>query len=97
MAVAALVTWILTALGGFSMLGVWISRGAPRTRESRLPAPVVFGHLLLAATGLVLRIHRARATSTAPERAIPVVAVAGHGVPAVVTLVLVLLTTVSGG
>ncbi|WP_214410675.1 hypothetical protein [Sphaerisporangium fuscum] len=131
MAVAALVTWVLTALGGFYMLGVWISRGGPRTQESRLPAPVAFGHLLLAATGLVLWIlylafgddvlarialgllvliallgfamlarwipvYRSRATSTAPERAIPVAVVAGHGLLAVATLVLVVISVVPG-
>lgn len=131
MAIAALVTWIVTALGGFYMLGVWISRGGHRDRQSRLPAPVAFGHLLLAAIGLVLWIvylaldsdvlawsslgllvliallgftmlfrwipvYRARATSPAPERSIPVAVVAGHGVLAVATLVLVLLATVAG-
>jgi hypothetical protein len=59
MAVAALVTWLITALGGFWMLGIWLSRGGmsqQRTGTSRFPAPVILGHFLLAAAGLVLWI-----------------------------------------
>ncbi|MET9340012.1 hypothetical protein [Nonomuraea sp. NPDC003804] len=137
MAVAALVTWLLTALGGFFMLGVWISHGGLRRKEaasSHFPPPVIFGHMLLAATGLIfwilylaldsgalawialivllpvallgfvmlarwIPVYRARAAATAapPERAIPVPVVAGHGLLAVVTLVLVLVTAVTGG
>ncbi|GAA1558339.1 hypothetical protein GCM10009678_46700 [Actinomadura kijaniata] len=67
MAVAALVTWLLTALGGFSMLGLWIRRGGLRDRgagRTRFPAPVVFGHMLLAAAGLVAWIlHLATGTT----------------------------------
>ncbi|MEV0160030.1 hypothetical protein [Nonomuraea fuscirosea] len=160
MDIAALITWIVTALGGFAMLGIWISRGGLRRDEgapTRLPSPVVFGHLLLAAAGLVawilylatgsaalgwtalvllvpvallgfvmlarwIPVHRAAAPGTATpetsapatapfqttapgtapgaaagavapaERHFPVAVVVGHGVLAVVTLVLVLLT-----
>ncbi|PRX66710.1 hypothetical protein B0I32_105150 [Nonomuraea fuscirosea] len=160
MDIAALITWIVTALGGFAMLGIWISRGGLRRDEgapTRLPSPVVFGHLLLAAAGLVawilylatgsaalgwtalvllvpvallgfvmlarwIPVHRAAAPGTAApetsapatdafqttapgtapgaaagavapaERHFPVAVVIGHGVLAVVTLVLVLLT-----
>lgn len=56
MDVAALIAWLVTAGGGFVLLGLWITKGGLRqqqTGESRLPAPVVFAHLLLAATGLV--------------------------------------------
>jgi hypothetical protein len=59
MAVAALITWLITALGGFWMLSVWITRGGmsqQRTGTSRFPAPVILGHFLLAAAGLVLWI-----------------------------------------
>jgi hypothetical protein len=38
MAVAALVTWLVTALGGFWMLGIWLTRGGmsqQRTGTSR--------------------------------------------------------------
>jgi hypothetical protein len=57
MEVTALITWLITALGGLYMLGTWISRGglAPGS-TSRLPKPVLFGHFLLAATGLVIWI-----------------------------------------
>jgi hypothetical protein len=56
-ATIALVAWVLTALGGFVMLGRWVARGGLRQQRSgasRLPAGVVFSHLALAAAGLVL-------------------------------------------
>lgn len=57
MAIAALVTWVLTAIGGFVMLGKWISRGGHRAGSpSRLAPGLVFGHFGLAAAGLVLWI-----------------------------------------
>lgn len=57
MDIAALVTWVVTALGGFALLGMWVSRGGHKAGSgSRLPAGVVFGHFLLAAVGLVLWI-----------------------------------------
>lgn len=57
MNVAALITWLITALGGFYLLGTWIARGALRPGGySRLPKAVVFGHFLLAAAGLVVWI-----------------------------------------
>ena len=57
MEVAALVTWLVTALGGFYMLGTWISRGGLTPGStSRLPKPVLLGHFLLAAIGLVVWI-----------------------------------------
>ena len=59
MGVAALITWLITAVGGFVLLGTWLtkrgSRGRPG-RSSRLSPGVVFSHLLLAAVGLVLWI-----------------------------------------
>ena len=145
MEVTALVTWLVTAVGGFYMLGTWISRGglAPGS-TSRLPKPVLFGHFLLAAIGLVvwiiylatdshalawtalillipvallgltmfarwLGVYRgtpvaahaavgagARAGGSEPaERGFPVPIVLGHGLFAVITLILVLLTAVS--
>src|SRR5215813_4869618 len=59
MAVAALITWLITAVGGFVLLGTWIAKGGhrPDTRpRSRLSPGVVFSHFLLAAAGLVLWI-----------------------------------------
>jgi hypothetical protein len=56
-ATIALVAWVLTAVGGFVMLGRWVARGGlrqQRTGASRLPAGVVFSHLALAAAVLVL-------------------------------------------
>jgi hypothetical protein len=58
-ATVALVAWVLTAAGGFVMLGRWVARGGLRQQRdgtSRLPAGVVFSHLALAAAGLVLWI-----------------------------------------
>ncbi|WP_037853497.1 hypothetical protein [Streptomyces sp. NRRL S-340] len=149
MDIAALITWVVTALGGFYMLGTWIQRGGIRQQQSgasRLPAPVVFGHFALAAVGLVvwivyvvadksvlawtsfglllpvallgfvmlarwIPVRREGATAgepaaaTAPgadgtvpaERHFPLAVVLAHGVFAVVTLVLVLLTALGIG
>jgi hypothetical protein len=140
MDIAALITWVVTALGGFYMLGVWLSRGGARGGGSHLPVPVVFGHFALAAIGLVvwivyvitdkdalawsafglllpvallgfvmlarwIPVHRDRAAAPAgeagpgapAERHFPVPVVAGHGIAAVVTLVLVLLTALGVG
>lgn len=57
MAVAALILWIITALGGFYLLATWIRRGGHRPSEgSRFPPALIFGHFALAALGLVLWI-----------------------------------------
>jgi hypothetical protein len=58
MEVAALITWVATAAGGFVMLGVWIANGGLRsdTGGSRFPPVVILGHFLLAAIGLVVWI-----------------------------------------
>lgn len=141
MAIAALISWLLTAVGGFYMLGTWIAKGGTRApRTTKFPPALIFGHFALAAIGLVLWIifvfadnkglawtafivmipvallgftmffrwlptYRARAASTAggpgttaaseqaPEKHFPVAVVAGHGLFAVVTVVLVLLAT----
>ncbi|NUR04646.1 MAG: hypothetical protein HOY79_51545 [Streptomyces sp.] len=147
MDIAALIAWVVTALGGFYLLGTWIQRGGIRQQQSgtsRLPAPVIFGHFALAAIGLVvwiiyvvadksalawtafglllpvallgftmlarwIPVHRDRATATpaaaAPgaegtvpaERHFPLPVVLAHGLLAVVTLVLVLLTALGIG
>ena len=59
MDIAALVVWVVTALGGFVLLARWIARGGLRQQQTgttRFPAPLVFGHFLLAAAGLVVWI-----------------------------------------
>ncbi|MFE7173216.1 hypothetical protein [Streptomyces sp. NPDC057616] len=149
MDITALITWVVTALGGFYLLGAWLRRGGIRRQQhgtSRLPAPVLFGHFVLAAAGLVvwilyvvtdasalawtafglllpvallgfvmlarwIPVHRAHATvgaaaaaagpgaeGTVPaERHFPVPVVVAHGLLAVATLVLVLLTALGIG
>jgi hypothetical protein len=59
MDIAALIAWLLTAAGGFVLLGTWIAKGGHRpdaARPSRFPPALIFGHFLLAAAGLVLWI-----------------------------------------
>ncbi len=57
MGFVALITWFVTALGGLYMLAVWLiendvtGRG---TSASRLPLPVILGHVFLAVSGLVV-------------------------------------------
>jgi hypothetical protein len=147
MDIAALITWVLTALGGFYLLATWISKGGHRhpPTSSRFPPALIFGHFALAALGLIVWIiyvavdktalawiafvllvpvallgftmlarwlptYRARSTPAGArpgrtpvtndgpaERHFPVVAVAGHGVLAAVTIVLVLLTALGVG
>lgn len=66
MAVAALVTWLVTALGGFIMLGTWMSRGGHRPGgATRLAPAMVFGPSALAAAGLVVWIAYLATTSEA--------------------------------
>ena len=156
MGIAALIAWVLTAGGGFVLLGRWIAAGGLRqqhNRTTRLPAGLVFGHFALAAAGLVLWITyllldadvltwvalallvlvallgftmfarwlpsrrsaaavpagvgagASRSGSVGPgtagtepaERHLPVPVVAAHGLVAVVTVVLVLLTALGVG
>jgi hypothetical protein len=57
MAWAALISWIVTAGGGFVLLALWLSRGGMRQREGRqIRPPLILSHFALAATGLVLWI-----------------------------------------
>lgn len=56
---AALIAWIATAGGGFVMLAIWLSRGGMRQANesgNRIRPPLILGHFLLAATGLVIWI-----------------------------------------
>src|SRR5579859_723810 len=59
MPVFALITWIVTALGGLYLLAIWLIEYDPdfqRAAATRLPIPVVSGHVLLAVGGLVVWI-----------------------------------------
>jgi FtsH-binding integral membrane protein len=54
---AALITWIVTAGGGFVLFGIWLKHGGMQQREgSRIRPALIVTHFLLAATGLVLWI-----------------------------------------
>jgi hypothetical protein len=56
---AALITWVLTAGGGFVLLSIWLARGGmsqQREGGSRIRPPLIMSHFLLAATGLVIWI-----------------------------------------
>lgn len=138
MALAALITWLITALGGFVLLGTWVARGGPKSGTSHLPPAVIFGHTALAVIGLIvwivylftdvpalswtgfalllpvallgfvmlfrwIPVHHAPATGSAtgsgtdsrqdpPEKHFRIGVVLGHGVLAVATVVLALLT-----
>jgi hypothetical protein len=57
MATAALITWLITAVGGFVLLARWVAAGGHRPGSgSRLSPGLVFSHFALAAIGLVLWI-----------------------------------------
>jgi hypothetical protein len=56
---AALIAWVVTAAGGFVLLAIWLTRGGMqqgREPGSRIRPPLILGHFLLAATGLVIWI-----------------------------------------
>jgi manganese efflux pump family protein len=144
MSVAALVTWVVTALLGATLLSIWLIRGGLRQQgqgagASRFPPALILGHFLLAATGLILWIvylaadadglrwvafaillvvatlgftmaarwrqgrpaaeAATRATSAVlpPEQHFPVALIGVHGLLAVITLVLVLLSSLGVG
>jgi manganese efflux pump family protein len=53
----ALLSWVVTVLGGLFLLAIWLIEYDPaiqRTAATRLPVPVISGHALLALCGLVL-------------------------------------------
>lgn len=59
MDIAALIAWLVTASGGFYLIGVWVRGGGvpqQRTGATRFTPPLIFGHPLLAASGLVVWI-----------------------------------------
>lgn len=56
---AALITWVITALGGFGLLVIWLQRDGVKQAHQpgrRIRPPLIFTHFLLAAAGLVLWI-----------------------------------------
>jgi hypothetical protein len=54
MGVAALISWLVTMFVGLYLLAVWLIENdvTHRGTASRLPAPVILGHVLLALAGL---------------------------------------------
>ena len=54
----ALITWVLTAGGGFVLLSIWLARGGMRQDNggNRIRPPLILSHFLLAAAGLVVWI-----------------------------------------
>jgi hypothetical protein len=57
MGVAALISWLVTAFVGLYLLAVWLIENdvtLKGTAASRLPGPVILGHVLLALTGLAI-------------------------------------------
>jgi ABC-type xylose transport system permease subunit len=55
---AALISWIVTAGGGFVLLALWLRHGGMRQRQPgrQIRPPLILSHFALAATGLVLWI-----------------------------------------
>ena len=54
---AALITWVLTAGGGFVLLTIWLRNGGMAQQEGgRIKPALILSHFALAATGLVLWI-----------------------------------------
>jgi hypothetical protein len=65
---AALITWVVTAGGGFVLLTIWLSRGGMRQQGpggNRIRPPLILSHFLLAAAGLVVWIVYIAADSKA--------------------------------
>src|SRR5262245_15957200 len=55
---AALISWIVTAGGGFVLFSLWFRHGGMQQREPgrHIRPPLILSHFALAATGLVLWI-----------------------------------------
>lgn len=56
---AALIVWVITALGGFGLLAIWLQRGGIRQADQpgrRIRPPLILTHMALAAGGLVVWI-----------------------------------------
>jgi hypothetical protein len=87
MTVAALVTWVITALVGLFLLAIWLIEYDPdfqHAAATRLPVPVVAGHALFAVGGLVSWVLYA----ITHERVFSLAAVAAAGLAAVLGLTL---------
>ncbi|MDI3313132.1 MAG: hypothetical protein QJR12_02245 [Mycobacterium sp.] len=56
MGIAALISWIVTALGGSYMLAKWVAGGGHHGQNTKLSPSMVFGHFLSAAVGLLIWI-----------------------------------------
>jgi hypothetical protein len=56
MGLAALISWLVTAFVGLYLLAVWLIENdvTSQATASRLPNPVILGHVLLALTGVVV-------------------------------------------
>ena len=53
---AALITWVVTALFGFTMLVIWLRHGGMQQRGGKIPPWLILSHFTLAASGLVVWI-----------------------------------------
>jgi hypothetical protein len=55
---AALISWVVTAGGGFVLLALWLRHGGLRQRERgrQIRPPLILSHFALAAAGLVVWI-----------------------------------------
>lgn len=79
-----LIAWLLAAGRGFGMFTTWLSSGGANRSEhavSRIPLPLVVGHMLIAVVGLVLwvgfLITGNRGIGWAAVALLPLVAVLG--------------------
>ena len=63
---AALITWVLTAAGGFALLVVWLKNGGMNQQDGgRIRSARILTHFALAAVGLVLWITYVASDSSA--------------------------------
>jgi hypothetical protein len=63
---AALITWVLTAAGGFVLLVIWLKNGGMNQQDGgRIRSARILSHFALAAVGLVLWIVYVASDSSA--------------------------------
>src|SRR4051812_50230058 len=66
---AALITWVLTAGGGFVLFTIWLRNGGMEQRGSqRIRPAIILTHFGVSATGLVLWVVYVASDSTAVAR-----------------------------